>query len=413
MLVTAALTACGGSSDASGTGAAANTLSGTTSGRIVDVYSSLPMHGPSASESSALVNGIRLALDQAGGRAGPFMVHYAPLDDSAGSTGWDADQTAADARKAAADPHAVYYIGELDDAASEVSMPILNEAGIAQVSPTNTYVGLTVNQAGQPGGGPPYAPTGVRTYLRIVPVDSVQGAALLLAMHQAGCTRVALTDDQEPYGAGLAKLVETEKSFYGVNVMNVAGTGSATGGYRSETTLSRRTRPDCVLLAGVASPQVVRLTEQIHAALPAARIFAPDPMCTSAWTNRRDGGVPADIDPLIQCTAVVRSLGAYPGGRAFVADYRNKYGVSMPSPAAILGYEAMQLGLSTIASLGSDGNSKSAVLSALFSTTDRHSVLGTYGFDSNGDTTLRSLGLYKVGPSGDPVFVRTITPRGS
>jgi hypothetical protein len=37
-------------------------------------------------------------------------------------------------------------------------------------------------------------------------------------------------------------------------------------------------------------------------------------------------------------------------------------------------------------------------------------VLGTYGFDSNGDTTLRSYGLYKVGPTSDPVFVKTITP---
>jgi hypothetical protein len=37
-------------------------------------------------------------------------------------------------------------------------------------------------------------------------------------------------------------------------------------------------------------------------------------------------------------------------------------------------------------------------------------VLGTYGFDKNGDTTLKSYGLYKVGSTGDPVFVKTITP---
>ena len=36
-------------------------------------------------------------------------------------------------------------------------------------------------------------------------------------------------------------------------------------------------------------------------------------------------------------------------------------------------------------------------------------MLGTYGFDANGDTTLKSYGLYKVGPNGDPVFVKTIT----
>ena len=37
-------------------------------------------------------------------------------------------------------------------------------------------------------------------------------------------------------------------------------------------------------------------------------------------------------------------------------------------------------------------------------------MLGTYGFDKNGDTTLKSYGLYKVGSNGEPVFVKTITP---
>ena len=36
-------------------------------------------------------------------------------------------------------------------------------------------------------------------------------------------------------------------------------------------------------------------------------------------------------------------------------------------------------------------------------------MLGTYGFDSNGDTTLKSYGLYKVA-AGNPVFFKTLTP---
>ena len=38
------------------------------------------------------------------------------------------------------------------------------------------------------------------------------------------------------------------------------------------------------------------------------------------------------------------------------------------------------------------------------------SVLGAYGFNSNGDTTLKSYGLYKVGSDGEPVFFKTLTP---
>jgi branched-chain amino acid transport system substrate-binding protein len=136
----AALSACGGSGNSSSSGGAEAT--GPAS-KTVAIYSSLPMRGPAEAETVPLVKGIRLALSQAGGQAGRFMVTYQSLDDSAGSGGWDASQTAANARKAAADPRTVYYIGEFDDAASEVSMPILNEAGIPQVSPANTYVTLT------------------------------------------------------------------------------------------------------------------------------------------------------------------------------------------------------------------------------------------------------------------------------
>ena len=70
----------------------------------------------------------------------------------------------------------------------------------------------------------------------------------------------------------------------------------------------------------------------------------------------------------------------------------------------------MKLGLDTIAGLGAKGNNKAAVLAALFATKARSSVLGTYGFDKNGDTTLKDYGLYKVGPDGNPLFEKTVKP---
>ena len=411
-----AVAACGGSGTSATVANAA-----TRANKTVAIYSSLPLRGPSAAEAIPLKNGIELALSQADDRAGSFGVHYASLDDSMGAAGWDPAETAADARRAAADPRTVFYIGEFDDEASEVSMPILNEAGIPQVSPANTYVGLTAGTAGASGtagaagGGSgqaiPYAPTGTRTYLRIVPTDAIQAAADLYAMKQARCGRVVLAEDGENYGASLAKLVESQRQQYAIDLVGGSALNPDASSFRSTVVAgSVATRPDCVLLMGLPSESTVEMTEDINAVLPSARIFAPGAMCTSAWTNPRDGGVPARIDPLIQCTQVTLSLSAYPGGKAFLDAYKAKYGVSNPSPYAIFGYEAMSLGLSTIASLGPSGDSKSAVLSALFSTTDRHSVLGTYGFEHSGDTTLRTYGLYKVGSNGDPVFVRTITP---
>ncbi|HUA04085.1 MAG TPA: branched-chain amino acid ABC transporter substrate-binding protein [Solirubrobacteraceae bacterium] len=400
LLSAVALGACGGGGNSSSTAGADAT---GPAGKTIDIYSSLPMQGPAAAETTEIVNGIKVALAQSGGKAGPFNVEYTALDDS-GSAGWDANQTAMNARKAAADPRAVYYIGEFDDDASEVSMPILNEAGIPQVSPTNTYVGLTANAPAN------YWPTGTRTYLRIVPTDAVQAAGDLLAMHEAGCTRVAVASDQEAYGTGLAKLIDLQKGYYGIDVVNDTGIDPTASSFRTYALSLRGLRADCVLIAGVASKGLVELTKEVHAELPTAKFFGPAGMCTSAWTNAKDGGVPTAVAPLIQCTQVTQSLTAYPGGKAFRAAYQAKFPGSNPGPYAILGYEAMRLGLTTIALLGANGDSKSAVLSELFATTSRHSVLGTYSFNKVGDTTLKAIGLYKVGATGNPTFDKTITP---
>jgi len=308
----------------------------------------------------------------------------------------------------AADPNAVYYIGEFNSGASEVSIPILNEAAIPQVSPANTYVGLTTNLPGSAPGEPQkYYPTGKRNYLRIVPIDSIQAAADLIAVKQAGCTKLAVANDKEAYGLGLATLLELEKGSYGVTIVSNTGVDPTTPNFRSYADTIKGQGADCFLFSGIVSNGGVQITKDVNAALPKAKIFGPDGMCTSTWTNAKMGGVPASVDPKIYCTVATLDLKAYPGGKQFLAAYKAKYGVANPDPYAIYGYESMKLALDTIASAG---NNKSAVLSALLAIKARHSVLGTYGFDKNGDTTLKSYGLYKVGPDGNPAFFKTITP---
>jgi branched-chain amino acid transport system substrate-binding protein len=370
------------------------------------------MQGASSAQTVPLVNGIKLALAEAHNKAGQFTVKYTVLDDSTAAAGkWDPGQTAANARQVASDPKAVYYMGEFNSGASEVSIPILNQAGIPQVSPANTYVGLTTSLPGSAPGEPQkYYPTGTRTYLRIVPIDSIQAAAGLMAMKQAGCTKVAIANDKEAYGSGLATLLELEKGFYGVTITSNTGIDPTTPNFRSYASTIAGQGADCFYFAGIVSNGAVQITKDVHSAIPTAKVFGGDGVCTDSYTSATKGGVPAALYPLIQCTVATQNLTAYPGGKAFLAAYKAKYGVSSPDPYAIYGFEVMKLGLDTIKNLGAQGNSKSAVLHALFATTARPSVLGTYGFDKNGDTTLKSYGLYKVGSDGEPVFFKTLTP---
>jgi len=401
-----AIGACGSSSSSSS--------SSGGGGGDVSIYSSLPLQGASSAQTKPMVNGIKLALDQAKNKAGQFNVNYTSLDDSTAAAGeWDPTQTGADARKAVSDPNTVYYIGEFNSGASEVSMPILNQAGIPQVSPANTYVGLTQSVPGVslPGEPDKYLPTGKRTYLRIVPNDIIQAAAGLQAMKEDGCTKVAVANDKEAYGTGLAALIDKEKGNYGVTVTSNTGIDPKAPNFRSYASTIKGEGADCFYFAGIVSNGAVQLTKDVNAALPTAKIYGGDGVCTSSYTSAKDGGVPASIDPLLKCTVATQDLSAYPGGRKFLADYKAKYGTSNPDPYAIYGYATMKLGLDTIAKLGAKGSDKAEVVKALFATKNEPSVLGPIGFDSSGDTTLKSYGLYKVDSSGDPQFIKTITPK--
>jgi len=144
-----------------------------------------------------------------------------------------------------------------------------------------------------------------------------------------------------------------------------------------------------IRFAGIVSNGAVQITKDVNSAIPKAKIFGGDGVRTDSYTSAAKGGVPASLYPLIECTVATQNLTAYPGGKSFLALYQAKYGTSNPDPYAIYGYEVMKLGPDTIKDLGAPGNNKSAVLKALFSITDRSSVLGTYGFDKNGDTTLK------------------------
>ena len=113
-------------------------------------------------------------------------------------------------------------------------MPILNEAGVPQISPANTAVGLTTDEPGaEPGEPDKYYPSGERTYARIVPKDTIQGAALATLMKEDGCTKVQLLNDKEVYGAGLSRNIEASAKEQGLTIISNEAIDKNAANYRS------------------------------------------------------------------------------------------------------------------------------------------------------------------------------------
>src|ERR687897_1759804 len=223
------VSACGDDDDDGGGG-------GGEAGDTLNVYSSLPLQGASRPQTTAMVEGIKLALEEKNGKAGQTTVKYTSLDDSTAQAGtWTPEATQANAQKVAGDDSAVAYIGEFNSGASAVSIPILNEVPIAQISPANTAVGLTSDEPGADKGEPDkYYPTGERHYLRIVPKDTIQGAALATVMKKDGCTTAYILNDKEVYGAGLARNVESAAKTQGLEIAGNEGIDPKAPNFRSQ-----------------------------------------------------------------------------------------------------------------------------------------------------------------------------------
>ncbi|HEX5618074.1 MAG TPA: branched-chain amino acid ABC transporter substrate-binding protein [Solirubrobacteraceae bacterium] len=397
--------ACGDDDDSGGGGGGGG---GGGEAKSVTVYSSLPLQGASRPQTTALVNGIKLALEQAGGKAGDTTVKYESLDDSTAQAGsWTPEATQTNALKAAGDDSTAVYIGEFNSGASAVSIPILNEAGVPQISPANTAVGLTSDEPGaNPGEPDKYYPAGTRTYTRIVPKDTIQGAALATLMKEDGCTKVYMTNDKEVYGAGLAKNIQSSAEAAGLDIVANDAIDKNAPNYRSLAGKAKGAGADCFVYSGITANNAVQLYKDFSAALPDAKLYGPDGVAESGFADPKEGGIPADVAAKTKVTVATLSPDEYPPeGQEFFKEFSEKYGEDNPDPYAIYGYEAMRLALDAIERSGDA--SKENIVKALFETKDRESVLGTYSIDENGDTTLTDYGVYSI-DGGELKFDSTI-----
>jgi len=401
--------ACGDDEESGGGGGdSAESTGGGGEGGTVNVYSSLPLQGASRPQTTAMVQGIKLALKQSNNKAGNITVKYESLDDSTAQAGtWTPEATSANARKVAQDDKAAAYIGEFNSGGSAISMPILNEAGVPQVSPANTAVGLTTNEPGADKGEPDkYYPAGTRHYLRIVPKDTIQGAALATVMKEDGCTNVAMANDKEVYGAGLARNVESSVKEQGVKLAFNEGIDPKASNFRSLAARAKSAGADCFVFSGITANGAVQIFKDFAAALPDAKLYGPDGVAESGFGDPKEGGIPASVAKRVKVTVATLNPESYPPeGQEFFKQFESEYGENNPDPYAIYGYEAMMLTLNAIERAGS--TDKADILKAFFDTKDRSSVLGTYSIDENGDTTLTDYGVYTI-EDGELTFDKTV-----
>jgi len=102
----------------------------STGGNTVSVYSLLPLQGRATTAAHDIVDGEKLALQQAGGQVGKITVNFRSVDTSDNGRVTRSSAAAA-ARAAAQDNSAIAAIGALGGGEARTEIPLLNEASVA------------------------------------------------------------------------------------------------------------------------------------------------------------------------------------------------------------------------------------------------------------------------------------------
>lgn len=354
----------------------------------IKIVSSLPRTGSAKAQTDTIVNGIKIALEEAGHKAGPFEIVYADWDDAtAGAGQWTAEAETANANRAVRDPDVMVYLGTYNSGAAKISMPILNKAGLLMISPANTWPGLTKPDVGDPGEPDIYRPTGKVNYTRLVPTDDLQGSLGAAWAKELGVRRVYVLDDNEVYGKGIANLFVEACQNLGIDVLGHESIDVKAQEFKPLMATIKGLKPDLVYFGGTTQSKGGQIAKDMVAAGLDCKLMVPDACYEEAFIlsagadNLNDrcyvtfGGLPPD-----QLTG---------SGKRFVENHEKRFG-GKPEAYAIYGYEAAKAALEAIRSAGV--KDRAAILKACLGIKDfDQGALGTWSFDENGDSTLRTV----------------------
>lgn len=382
---------------------------GHITGEFATVYSSLPLQGSHANQAQDVLNAEKLALRQANAQAGKFKINFAFSDDATaqgtnGTPGWNADKAAGNARSAVQNGRTIGYIGDFDSSATAISLPITNEAGIVQISPASTAVGLTRYTVGSDKGEPDkFYPSGKQNFARVVPGDDVQASAAARWAKQLGARSVFLLGDKSLRGDALVDQFRFEAGRLGLLVADQKTMDPLADEYADLVQRIAKSDADAVFFGGGVESNAVALWRALHQALPGKRLIGPDGLLVPDFYEKiGDAAADTYLTSSVQDPAQLP-----PRGKRFLHDYRSAFG-KRPGPYAAYGYASMQLILDAIDRAGKKADRRDDVVEATIATKDLETPVGRFSIEPNGDSSLDRIAAYRIS-GGKPVFDRGLT----
>ncbi|MCK5021008.1 MAG: branched-chain amino acid ABC transporter substrate-binding protein [Candidatus Peribacteraceae bacterium] len=346
--------------------------------KTIKIVTSAPMR--SINHGQDISRGVKLALEEVNYQVSNFKIEIVTEDDGDENGQWQESLEEEIAKRAVADQDVMAYIATLNSGAAKISIPITNEGGLVQISPANTWPGLT--KAGFfPGEPGIFYPTGMRNFFRVCTTDDNQGPAAAIWAKDLGFKNIFIYDDGEAYGKGIADLFAEKATVIGLNVVGQKTIDRTAEDLTDELNEIKDLDIDLIYFGGMSSHGAIPIIKGIEELEMTAKFMAPDGVMDPAFI---EGGVDATEGAYLTTVAVPPEE---VGGKAndFYNNYVEMYDME-PGSFSGLGYEAAKVVLLAIEKAGT--NDRGMILEEVSKIKDYDGLFGTWSFDQNGDTTL-------------------------
>ena len=350
-------------------------------GEPIVLAGALVIAGPDASLGTDSMRGIEIAIDDLGGELLGHKIELIKED-----TGCNPEGGQAAATKLAANPKLVAIVGTSCSSEARVMAPVINDAGMVMVSPSNTAPDLT-----DPAKH-------VEAYLRTAHNDKVQGkVAAEFAFNYLKVKKAATIHDGSLYAEQLANVFAEEFKKLGGEVVAQEAVGPDDTDMRPVLTRIATQQPDIIYypIFTKAGGFVTRQAKEIRG-LENTKLMGADGLFSPDFV---EAAGEAAVGMHLSSPDVTAFGSAY---QDFVAKYEKKYGEKPISIFHAHAYDATMMiaeAIKKVAVQGPDGTlyiPRKALRQALYETKNFQGLTGNLTCDQNGDCADPKIAVYEI-----------------
>jgi len=353
----------------------------------------MPLSGDDAALGTPVRNAVQMAVDDINerGAVDGSELELVVVDDAQ-----DADLAAENAQQFVADRSVVAMIGPWGSGPTFAALPITNEAGLLECSPAATHPGLTKPSLGALELRAAH-PNEIN-FVRLAPADDIQAVAFASFAHDDLGSRFALVISTSDLGAVIADPFEEQFQRLGGRTQRI-DPDEAANPRAALAPLDAADPPDLVFFGGENPRDAAAIRRAMvrsgHAATP---LLSWDFISDG---NGREAGSYIRRVGAADATGTYAAHASLPDHRfAFSDAYRKRFG-DEPDEYAAAGYACVQIiaaALSEVADEAASPDQARALLrDAVADPAQRfETVLGTVGFDANGDARQQFVTFYRV-----------------